>query len=428
MNGTQVYDNFTSGSSQSLQAAAQAVQQLAAEYEQEAEAIRSLQTRMNAAWTGSSGDAAYAGANPLAQAFQDSHAPLELTNASMSVQSDQFENARAKVVPVPPAPDKPSGWSTVLKSAIPIVGPSLAVSDIKSYQEGVEKTNAANANNVRVMEQYSSATGDTRGKIPMDYKILPADTASIGLQSASVGSIGSGVTSGYRPPSSVGSTMGTASVSSPRTGSNGGGPVSSSGPTGGGSIRQVTPKTPGVSGSTSGTGGTGSSAFTPGGTNTTSERTSRNTSSTGGRSGNSAANRLFNADDENTSRRGGGTTSRGGSAAEERLGRGGSAAEGRGGSAAERLARGAAGSSGEGRLGAGKGSGASNFGSAAAAEEAAASRSAARSANGTPMGAAGQRGRGEEDEEHQRPDYLIEPDPDSIFGTDVRTTPPVIGE
>lgn len=45
-----------------------------------------------------------------------------------------------------------------------------------------------------------------------------------------------------------------------------------------------------------------------------------------------------------------------------------------------------------------------------------------------PMGAGGRRGEGEEDDEHQRPDFLIEADPDAIFGTDQRTSPPVIGE
>jgi hypothetical protein len=44
------------------------------------------------------------------------------------------------------------------------------------------------------------------------------------------------------------------------------------------------------------------------------------------------------------------------------------------------------------------------------------------------MGGAGRRGEGDEDGEHQRPDFLIEPDPDALFGTDQRTTPPVIGE
>lgn len=40
---------------------------------------------------------------------------------------------------------------------------------------------------------------------------------------------------------------------------------------------------------------------------------------------------------------------------------------------------------------------------------------------------AGRGQRGKEDEEHKRPSFLVEADPDSIFGTDERTVPPVIG-
>jgi hypothetical protein len=47
---------------------------------------------------------------------------------------------------------------------------------------------------------------------------------------------------------------------------------------------------------------------------------------------------------------------------------------------------------------------------------------------GMPMGAGAGRGQGEEDGEHQRPAYLVEADPDSLFGTDQMTAPPVIGE
>jgi hypothetical protein len=46
------------------------------------------------------------------------------------------------------------------------------------------------------------------------------------------------------------------------------------------------------------------------------------------------------------------------------------------------------------------------------------------------MGAGGMgagRGQGGEDDEHQRPSYLVEPDPDATFGTDQMTAPPVIG-
>jgi len=40
----------------------------------------------------------------------------------------------------------------------------------------------------------------------------------------------------------------------------------------------------------------------------------------------------------------------------------------------------------------------------------------------------GGKGEGSEDEEHQRPSWLVEADPDDVFGTSERTAPPVIGE
>ncbi len=44
----------------------------------------------------------------------------------------------------------------------------------------------------------------------------------------------------------------------------------------------------------------------------------------------------------------------------------------------------------------------------------------------TPLG--GGRTQDEEDREHKRPSYLLEGDPDEMFGTDQMTAPPVIGE
>jgi hypothetical protein len=44
---------------------------------------------------------------------------------------------------------------------------------------------------------------------------------------------------------------------------------------------------------------------------------------------------------------------------------------------------------------------------------------------GAPMGG---RGQGEDDDEHQRASFLVEGDPDAVFGTDEMTAPPVIGE
>jgi hypothetical protein len=79
----------------------------------------------------------------------------------------------------------------------------------------------------------------------------------------------------------------------------------------------------------------------------------------------------------------------------------------------------------------GSGSGAGKFGGGAA--ESAAGRTLGAGAPGK-AGASGMggvprgKGEGSEDEEHQRPAYLVEGDPEGIFGTSERTAPPVIGE
>jgi hypothetical protein len=436
MDGTQIYNNFRSGDPQILAAMADSIAELSRGYLDEAKAIAELQVRMSKSWTGASGDAAYAGAGPLGKAFEETAFPLDETTNAMNTQTASLATAKTSVVPVPPAPEKPSGWSVALKAAVPIVGPSMAASDISSYQDGMSKHNAANETNVRVMDQYASATNSTKSTIPMDYQPLPFDGASVGVRAArpnvTVGTAVSEYTGATHASSTVapgvGSSMGGNPASAVPTLS-GAGNVTAAGPTSGGAGPAVTPP-PNLSGTQVPTqGGTGTSAYLPGmpgyrGSDTQRPGSRGGITGTGGGAisgparNNSAAGRLYASDDEGTGRGSGRSSSsagRGGSsAAGDRLARGGGAA------AEERL--------GQNRLGGGKSTGAGNLGSAAAAEEAAAGRSTARSATGTPMGAAGQRGRGEDDGEHQRPDYLIEPDPDSIFGSDVRTTPPVIGE
>ena len=86
--------------------------------------------------------------------------------------------------------------------------------------------------------------------------------------------------------------------------------------------------------------------------------------------------------------------------------------------------------------GAGAASGAARPGGIGAAE-AAAGRGMGGLGSGSASGrggmggggmARGQKGEGDEDTEHSRPTYLVEGDPDEVFGTDLRTAPPVIGE
>ncbi|OQO91234.1 hypothetical protein B1813_15040 [Saccharomonospora piscinae] len=83
--------------------------------------------------------------------------------------------------------------------------------------------------------------------------------------------------------------------------------------------------------------------------------------------------------------------------------------------------------------GAGAGTGAKAMGGpAAAAGPGAAAPGAGSGARGgmggAPMGGAGGKGgQGGEDSDHQRPTFLVEADPDEVFGTSERTAPPVIG-
>ncbi|TDQ04715.1 hypothetical protein [Labedaea rhizosphaerae] len=78
----------------------------------------------------------------------------------------------------------------------------------------------------------------------------------------------------------------------------------------------------------------------------------------------------------------------------------------------------------------GRGAGARGLAGGMAAEEA--FGRGGRGAGGAGMGGRGVIGGGhgakdEEDEEHERPSYLVEPDPDAVFDTDQMTAPPVIG-
>jgi hypothetical protein len=80
--------------------------------------------------------------------------------------------------------------------------------------------------------------------------------------------------------------------------------------------------------------------------------------------------------------------------------------------------------------GGGAASGAAKPGGVGAAEAAAGRGAGAAGKSGSSgMGGMGGRGaKGEEDQEHSRPSFLLEGDPDEIFGSDQRTAPPVIGE
>ncbi|ONF64999.1 hypothetical protein AVR91_0228070 [Amycolatopsis keratiniphila subsp. keratiniphila] len=443
MDGKQIYENFTQGDTRNLRSAADRVAELSNAYVERGMAIKSLQTRMTASWTGSAADAANAGAGPLEQAFKETADPLFQTRDSVTTQADSFDDSGSSVVPVPPKPDKPNPWTTGLKGAIPIAGPFMVNNDIKNYQEGVAKHEAANQNNVRVMDQYDSVTSSTSSSLPTDYGVLKSDGADVSVKTP-------GGTPPVHPPvipvkpirngggddNDGTDTSGTDDNGTNPNQNRPGGDDRTPTKPGPNDDRSVIPRDrpdptipppttrkPGDGDDT--TRPTGGGKGKPGPTTDIPGRTPGR--GPGGDSDNVIG--LPNGPGQNYNPNGPGQNPPGtsggrnvppsNSAAGRLLG-------GEGGTG------GKAGAPGSGGLGSGRGSGIGGIGGLGGADHLAGGRGGAgrggAGAMGGPMGAGGRRADGDEDDEHQRPDYLIEADPDAIFGTDQRTSPPVIGE
>ncbi|WP_152546717.1 hypothetical protein [Amycolatopsis orientalis] len=442
VDGKQIFENFTQGDTRNLRSAADRVAELSGAYVQRGMSIKSLQERMKASWTGSAADAANAGAGPLELAFRETAEPLFTTRDSVTMQADSFDESSYSVVPVPPKPEKPNPWTTGLKGAIPIAGPFMVNNDIKNYQEGVAKHEAANQNNVRVMDQYDTSTLDTRSSLPTDYGVLKSDGANVSIKV-------DGGPPPIKPPPVIpvkpGKTGGgdendgtdrtdTSGTDDHRTDQNQNQNQNQNRP-GTGDDRPVTPRDrPGNdNGITTPTRrpGPGDTTLPSGGGR---NRPGQTTEIPGRDRGRGTGDLddvigLTNGLGQNYGPGGGGGNPPGSGSGRNVPGPGSAAGRLLGG---EGGPGGRAGGPGSGGLGGGRGSGMGGLGGLGGADHLAGGRGAGgRGGAGQmgPMGAGGRRGEGgDEDDEHQRPDYLIEADPDAIFGTDQRTSPPVIGE
>lgn len=437
VDGKQIYENFKQGNTDGLKDAADGVKELQDAYAERAQSIKDLQLRMASAWTGDSADAANAGAGPLEKAYFDSSAPLDATRDSVHAQAATFDSSGHAVVEVPDKPDKPSAWSTGLKAAIPIAGPFMAANDVKNYQEGMAKYNAANETNVRVMDQYNQATNTTKAVLPTQYGTLEADGAEVSLNKPQPPIIEHRPRPPVKPVKKPTKTT-TEENNSENSNTKNDESTEKSGYVKPGTTDPNRPGTPtpgGIDGDNWSPKPPGSDTGTDDGTTKTGVKpptglptrpptlpprtpvgeTPGGDPSLIGMPGLSGGQGPY-----------GGTSTGepGGSGA----GRGPGSAGGRLLDSSGRPGVGGMGAEGEGRLGGGQRSGMGGLGNAAAQEAAAARAAAGRGGQGGPMGAGGRHGEREEDDEHQRPDYLIEADPDAIFGTDQRTSPPVIGE
>lgn len=233
--GAEIYEMFQAGRTEPLEFALELVRQLYRDFEVEAEELKAANDQMMRYWEGDSADAASKGVAPLIQAHLDSAPLINDAGGSIDSQAQAFSEAKGAVTPVPDEPDEPGFFA----KAAGVIAPGTGIAEeYESYRDGMAAHEAANANNVRVMQQYTAATGDTRNRLPADYGVIEDDGAVINVSThASSAPAGSAVAG-----PSVGGAAGATSGGAPVTGGYTGGGLAA-GPTSG--VQQPTAPTTG---------------------------------------------------------------------------------------------------------------------------------------------------------------------------------------
>jgi len=399
MDGQQIYDNFQEGEGgKGLTGASDIVRGMSHKYEKRAESITQLTVRMEQAWEGPAGGVARRGAGPIA--VEHGYAAPAINDASVTLkdQVSAFSDTKRVVEKPPPEPKEPSG----LENFVSLGGAG------RSYDQKKAEYDATNQTNVSAMGVYEDMSSTNSSRMPLTYGSLTSDSADVGVEQRTPPPIGPPPIGKYPPPGGGGNGSG-----------NTGGTTGSQG-TGG--SQQYPP--PG-----SNTGG-GNDTTLPSQNNPPRQPPYDPTLPPGGR----PPGRGGQQDVPVGPMGPGGYGQNGGQ---------GGGPGGRGGSGFGPRGTGGFGPGGSGGAGSGPGGrGGGGFGPGGAGAAAAAEGGPARGGIGGAPGAAGGGGRGgggmggaggrgqngDEDENHERPSFLVEPDPHETFGTDQVTAPPVIGE
>ncbi|WP_199428906.1 PPE domain-containing protein [Qaidamihabitans albus] len=426
----QIWERITTGEGPgSLSEGQASAGRLKAAYQRRVDQIAELNRMMDRAWQGDGADAAKSGAHPLKTWMEDSHVKLQDSDRYLGEQTAAFGSVHAKVQPIPQEPPKSSflnditPWETDTDRAIKDYN-TRAQANVDAFNEYFQASGA----NGKGMPNYSALDReiddvevDDGGDRGDNGDERPGDDRG-GTPSTPIGPGGSG-----HPPGSVpgvsGVPGGPGTPGGPDTplapGTVPGGPGSPGGPSGPGNVDFPPPgNLPGGDGRDDGDGNR--PGHMPGGGFRPGEWDERTNTS------GFTPSRVPSADFGG----GGGSVPGGGAGG---FGPGGSAG---GGSGAGGFAGGAAGfGPGAGAQAPGAGTGAAapgprgggGMGGAAAGAAGAAGRGMGGGMMGGMGGAGRGGGKGSDDEEHQSK-FLVEEDPNSLFGSDELTAPPVIGE
>ncbi|WP_116041782.1 PPE domain-containing protein [Amycolatopsis palatopharyngis] len=417
LTATEIYNQVHGGPGSSrLAAAQQAAATLRNRLGDCSHEVNALTRQMQEGWQGKAGEAAAGAAKPLADASDRDADLLHNADSAIGQQVGAFDTVRNTVVPVPPDPPEMTsqGMFDTFSSGLAVHTRNMA-----EYQT----TSQANIDAFAAYDAASKSNGQT---IPASYTTLTAPDSAITM-----------VDGNTAKDTGTGTKPGPVPVVGGSVGASGGAPTRSSGS---GTRNYQAPPPAGTPGSTGAppaaqantdTGGTSASNYRP--------QPIPQQSQQGGYQFGPSGKPISNLNTPGPY--GGGTgivpTTGGGSGSAKTGGGAGGSGSGRvGGGGVGRL-----GGSTPGGGAPGAGTGATPGRGTGAVPPGQAAAGGGRPVPGTggtaggprggamPMGAGGGRGKGGEDNEHQRAAYLTNPDPETTFGgTEEKPTPPVIGE
>ncbi|WP_052371648.1 hypothetical protein [Amycolatopsis taiwanensis] len=382
---------------------------MAGAFDRIANAFNDAVNKSQSKWEGDAADSAR-GFFTSMQQWADGNAQNARLASEVTYQQSTAAQTAKNSMPAP----VPFSWADEMKSWASNPNPFTIVDQIQQSQQKAQQSAQAHDQAAQVMSTYDNSLYSAASKQPVfaePPKFAPPGSVGTGELS---GNIGTTQPSGYNDPSGRG----------------GGDRSGFSVPGGGSSAGSVTGALGGAGGSPLGTGAmTGSTRIPRNDTRAQGYQPSNNFNPLSPTSANNGPNPLTTGGMPPMMppmMGGGGMGDDSYSGSGKGLGRGGGL--GPGGGSGTGSAAGSGSAAGEGaRTGI-------RAGGAGAAEAAGAAGAGSRGGAAGGRGASGMggmgRGRGEggEDEEHQRPSWLVEADPDEVFGTSERTAPPVIGE
>ena len=187
MTAQQIYDNFhTAPGPSGLQQSREHLRTVMKKYEARSKQVSALAGAMQEGWTGNASDAAMNSVSRLASAHSGAATAMLTANDLIENQCQAFFDTKNKVVPVPEVPETPPA----LKE---IVGDSNGgwVQAVR-----VAAANDASKQNVEAMSAWSTTSGDNGAKMPTTYGTLDAGVLGVSQGSAQPGvDVGSGATS-----------------------------------------------------------------------------------------------------------------------------------------------------------------------------------------------------------------------------------------